>query len=112
VGRRRQYPFAATTTVLPRRRLRCAYRGRCGRHRIDLQIARIELDRWKNPSISPSEPIRDLAGYRRHRSQDARSGYGAVPRTRLDVQFQIPVFDGGEVRVRQAAEIYNRASTC
>ena len=27
----------------------------------------------------------------------------------FDVQFQIPVFDGGEVRVRQAAETYNRA---
>jgi outer membrane protein TolC len=27
----------------------------------------------------------------------------------FDVQFQIPIFDGGEVRVRQATETYNRA---
>ncbi len=27
----------------------------------------------------------------------------------FDVQFQIPIFDGGEVRVRQAAETYNQA---
>ncbi len=27
----------------------------------------------------------------------------------FDVQFQIPIFDGGEVRVRQATEIYNQA---
>ena len=27
----------------------------------------------------------------------------------FDIQFQIPIFDGGEVRVRQAAETYNRA---
>jgi outer membrane protein TolC len=27
----------------------------------------------------------------------------------FDIQFQIPIFDGGEVRVRQAAETYNQA---
>ena len=27
----------------------------------------------------------------------------------FDVQFQIPIFDGGEVRVRQAVETYNQA---
>src|SRR5207253_11264933 len=27
----------------------------------------------------------------------------------FDVQFQIPIFDGGEVRVRQASETYNQA---
>ncbi|WP_337958098.1 hypothetical protein, partial [Providencia rettgeri] len=27
----------------------------------------------------------------------------------FDIQFQIPIFDGGEVRVRQAAETYNKS---
>lgn len=27
----------------------------------------------------------------------------------FDIQFQIPIYDGGEVRVRQASEIYNQA---
>ena len=48
----------------------------------------------------------DLAGISR-RTQDPE---GPPFRERgFDVQFQIPIFDGGEVRVRQAAESYNRA---
>ena len=48
----------------------------------------------------------DLAGISR-RTQDPES---APFRERgFDVQFQIPIFDGGEVRVRQAAETYNLA---
>ncbi|MGE5905301.1 TolC family protein, partial [Klebsiella pneumoniae] len=27
----------------------------------------------------------------------------------FELQFQVPIFDGGEVRVRQATEIYNQA---
>ncbi|MFX6949720.1 TolC family protein, partial [Acinetobacter baumannii] len=27
----------------------------------------------------------------------------------FDIQFQIPIFDGGEVRVRQASETYSQA---
>ena len=77
---------------------------------IDLQIARIELTRWRNrlnsrrrrassrcsmsPASTARRPIRESAPFRER-------GF--------DVQFQIPIFDGGEVRVRQAAETYNLA---
>jgi outer membrane protein TolC len=79
-------------------------------HRIDLQIARIELDALAK-SLNLTEATRfvtllDAAGIdRKTRDPD-------TPPFRergFDVQFQIPIFDGGEVRVRQAAETYNQA---
>ncbi|MCP3441563.1 TolC family protein [Bradyrhizobium sp. CCGUVB14] len=79
-------------------------------HRIDLQIARLELTALAK-SLNLTEATRfvtllDLAGISR-RTQDPES---APFRERgFDVQFQIPIFDGGEVRVRQAAETYNLA---
>ena len=79
-------------------------------HRIDLQIARLELAALAK-ALNLTEATRfvtllDLAGISR-RTQDPE----APPfRERgFDVQFQIPIFDGGEVRVRQAAETYNLA---
>lgn len=79
-------------------------------HRVDLQIARMELDALAK-SLNLAEATRfvtlfDLAGISR-RTKDPD---GAPFSTRgFDVLFQIPIFDGGEVRVRQATEIYNRA---
>ena len=79
-------------------------------HRIDLQIARLELAALAK-SLNLTEATRfvtllDLAGISR-RTQDPE---GAPFRERgYDVQFQIPIFDGGEVRARQAAETYNLA---
>jgi outer membrane protein TolC len=79
-------------------------------HRIDLQIARIELGALAR-SLNLTEATRfvtmlDVAGIdRKTRDPD-------TPPFRergFDIQFQIPVFDGGEVRVRQATEIYNQA---
>jgi outer membrane protein TolC len=79
-------------------------------HRIDLQIARIELGALAK-SLNLTEATRfvtmlDVAGIdRKTRDPD-------TPPFRergFDVQFQIPIFDGGEVRVRQAAETYNQA---
>jgi outer membrane protein TolC len=79
-------------------------------HRIDLQIARMELVALAK-SLELTEATRfvtllDLAGIGK-RTQDPE---GPPFRERgFDVAFQIPVFDGGEVRVRQAAEAYNLA---
>jgi outer membrane protein TolC len=75
-----------------------------------LQIARMELLALAK-SLDLTQATRfvtllDVAGIAR-RTQDPE---GAPFREKgFDVQFQIPVFDGGEVRVRQAAETYNLA---
>ena len=79
-------------------------------HRIDLQIARIELDALAK-SLNLTEATRfvtllDVAGVDRK----TRDPTGTSFRERgFDVKFQVPIFDGGEVRVRQAVETYNRA---
>jgi outer membrane protein TolC len=79
-------------------------------HRIDLQIGRMELVALAK-SLDLTEATRfvtllDLAGIAK-RTQDPE---GPPFRERgFDVAFQIPVFDGGEVRVRQASETYNLA---
>jgi outer membrane protein TolC len=79
-------------------------------HRIDLQIARIELDALAK-SLNLTEATRfvtllDAAGIdRKTRDPDTTP----FRERGFDVQFQIPIFDGGEVRVRQAAETYNQA---
>ena len=80
------------------------------KHRLDLQISRIELAALAK-SLDLTEASRfvtllDVAGIDR-KTTDPQS---APFRERgFDVQFQIPIFDGGEVRVRQAAETYNQA---
>lgn len=79
-------------------------------HRIDLQIARMEQAALAK-SLNLTEATRfvtllDVAGI------DRRTRDGEAPPVRergFDVQFQIPIFDGGEVRVRQAAETYQEA---
>ncbi|HZR89091.1 MAG TPA: TolC family protein [Bradyrhizobium sp.] len=79
-------------------------------HRIDLQMARIELAALAK-SLQLTDATRfvtllDVAGINR-RTHDPDT---APFRERgFDVAFQIPIFDGGEVRVRQAAETYDRA---
>lgn len=79
-------------------------------HRIDLQMARIELGALAK-SLGLTEATRfvtilDVAGIdRKTRDPDT----APFNERGFDVQFQIPIFDGGEVRVRQATETYNQA---
>lgn len=79
-------------------------------HRIDLQMARIELGLLAK-SLKLTEATRfvtllDVAGI----DKKTREPEGAPFRERgFDIAFQIPIFDGGEVRVRQATETYNQA---
>ncbi|OCK58247.1 copper resistance protein [Bradyrhizobium sp. LMTR 3] len=78
-------------------------------HRIDLQIARMELAALEK-SLGLTQATRfvtllDLAGV----SKRTREDDGPPIRERgFDIAFQIPIFDGGEVRVRQTAERYNQ----
>jgi outer membrane protein TolC len=79
-------------------------------HRIDLQIARLELSALAK-ALNLTEASRfvtmlQIAGIDRKTRDPDTSPF----RERgFDIAFQIPLFDGGEVRVRQAAETYNAA---
>jgi outer membrane protein TolC len=79
-------------------------------HRIDLQIARLELAALAK-ALDLTQATRfvtllEVAGI------DRRTHDPETPPFRergFDVAFQIPIFDGGEVRARQAVETYNLA---
>ncbi|MGN6310157.1 MAG: TolC family protein [Xanthobacteraceae bacterium] len=79
-------------------------------HRLDLQISRIELDALAK-ALNLTEATRfvtllDVAGV----AKTTRDPNGSRFRERgFDIQFQIPIFDGGEVRMRRAVETYNQA---
>jgi outer membrane protein TolC len=78
-------------------------------HRIDLQMARIELGLLAK-SLKLTEATRfvtllDVAGIDK---KTVEEGFSFRERG-FDIEFQIPIFDGGEVRVRQATETYNQA---
>jgi outer membrane protein TolC len=80
------------------------------RRRVDLQIARIELDALaKSYGLTTATRfinLLEIAGVSRtQHDAGGASGTGGG----IDVDFQIPIFDFGEVRVRQASEIYMQA---
>lgn len=79
-------------------------------HRLDLQIARMELNALAK-SLELTEATRfvtmlDVAGISRITKEPETPQFSERG---FDILFQIPIFDGGEVRLRQAAETYRRA---
>jgi outer membrane protein TolC len=80
------------------------------RRRVDLKIGRIEVDTLaKTYGLTNATRFIDLlevAGISRtQRETGGAAGTGGG----FEVDFQIPIFDFGEVRVRRAGEIYMRA---
>jgi len=80
------------------------------RRRIDLQIARLELDRLaKSHALTNATRfinLLDVSGISRTQ-READGAHGTGPG--VEVEFQIPIFDGGEVRVREAEQLYLQA---
>jgi outer membrane protein TolC len=80
------------------------------RRRVDLQIARIELDALaKSQGLTEATRFLNLlevAGISKtQREADGARGTGGG----VEIEFQVPIFDGGEVRVRRATEAYMQA---
>jgi outer membrane protein TolC len=80
------------------------------RQRLDLQIARIEVDALAKSygltSATRFINLLDVAGVSRtQRDPGGLHGTGGG----VDVEFQVPIFDFGEVRLRQAGEAYMQA---
>ena len=80
------------------------------RRRVDLQIARIEVDTLaKSYGLTNATRfinLLDVAGVSRtQREPSGAHGTGGG----VEVEFQVPIFDLGEVRLRQAGESYMQA---
>jgi outer membrane protein TolC len=78
--------------------------------RVDLQVARIELDvlakSYGLTNATRFINLLDVAGVSRtQREADGARGSGGG----VEVEFQVPIFDFGEVRVRQAEQTYMQA---
>lgn len=79
------------------------------RRRVDLRIARIEADTLAK-SYGLTQATRfinllEVSGVSRTQAEGGASGTGGG----VEVDFQIPIFDFGEARLRQAGEAYMRA---
>lgn len=106
------FRLPAALPVLPRRPLTLpAIEVEAVARRVDLQIKRIELVALAK-SYGLSQATRfvnllDVSGV--SRSVKDRADGAKVTDRGFDIEFQIPLFDFGEVRVRQASEIYAQA---
>src|SRR5262249_17963757 len=81
------------------------------RRRVDLQIARIELDALaKSYGLTQATRFVNVldAGYADKITKDELTGQRAHLRG-FEVRLQVPLFDFGEVRVREAEAIYMQA---
>lgn len=81
------------------------------RRRVDLQIARIELEALaKTAGLTQATRFLNLLEAAGIEKTTREQETGQRVRNRgFELEFQIPIFDGGEVRVRQANETYAQA---
>jgi outer membrane protein TolC len=79
------------------------------RRRVDLQIARVEADALaKSYGLTKATRfinLLEVSGVSRTQREGAVSGTGGG----VEVDFQVPIFDFGEVHLRQASEAYMQA---
>jgi outer membrane protein TolC len=110
-GKEVEFKLPETLPALPRRlRTRPAVEAEAVRRRVDLKIARSEVDTLaKSYGLTNATRfinLMDVAGVSRTQREGAGpSGTGGG----VEVEFQVPIFDFGEVRLRQAAETYAQA---
>jgi outer membrane protein TolC len=79
--------------------------------RVDLQIARIELDAVsKSLGLTQATRFINLLEVSGIRASKSERETGEMERGKgFELEIQIPIFDGGEVRARQASETYMQA---
>jgi outer membrane protein TolC len=104
------FKLPQTLPVLPSRpRSLVALETEAVRRRVDLQIARIEADALaKSYGLTKATRfinLLDVSGVSRTQREGGVSGTGGG----VEVDFQVPIFDFGEVRLRQASEAYMQA---
>lgn len=110
-GRDLEFKLPDALPALPRRvQARQAIEREAVRRRVDLQIARLQLDtlakQYGLTNATRFINLLDVAGISRtQREADGARGTGSG----VEVEFQVPLFDFGEVRVRQAEETYIQA---
>ena len=94
---------------LPRARSLASIEIEAVRRRVDLQMARIEAEllakSYGLTNASRFISLLDVAGI----SKKTRENGGTIREHGFEVEFQIPLFDFGEVKVRQAEETYLQA---
>ena len=103
------FKLPAQLPPLPRIRSLASVEVEAVRRRVDLQIARIEVDLLaKSYGLTGATrfvSLLDVSGIskkKRENGETTREGG-------FEVEFQIPLFDSGEVKVRQAEEAYLQA---
>lgn len=110
-GRDLNFRLPAKLPALPARpRVRRGIEADAVRRRIDLQIARIELEALaKSYGLTEATRFINLLEVAGH-SKTTRPDEGDTANQRgLEVEFQIPIFDFGEVRMREAEATYRQA---
>jgi outer membrane protein TolC len=110
LGSELAFKLPQTLPVLPSRpRSLVAVETEAIRRRVDLQIARIEADALaKSYGLTKATRfinLLEVSGVSRTQREGGVSGTGGG----VEVDFQVPIFDFGEVRLRQAGEAYMQA---